>query len=168
MEPVQMLGRAGLGQPGIQKVPLRHAGHLSWGCVSQHSWSLPSTLCSEVVAPGTWGCVFGFELVEALLSVWLALWGWSFARGPLLSDSPLCGCLWCRVLSFPCCLFPSFTGPAKGPFVPFSAGFRRSVAACVTRVTPSFLPSLPRGGPSLPSLSQVSRLGFFGLPSLGQ
>ena len=67
--------------------------------------------------------------------------GFRHARGPLLSDSPLCGCLWCPVLSFPCCLFPSFTGPAKGPFVPFSAGFRRSVAACVTRVTPSFLPS---------------------------
>ncbi len=27
-------------------------------------------------------------------------------------------------------------------FVPFSAGFRRSVAACVTRVTPSFLPAV--------------------------
>lgn len=29
----------------------------------------------EVVAPGAWGCVFGLVLVEALLSVWLALWG---------------------------------------------------------------------------------------------
>jgi len=31
-----------------------------------------------------------------------------FARGPLLSDSPLCRLLRCRVLSFLCCLFPPF------------------------------------------------------------
>ena len=133
-----MLGRAGSGQPGIPKVPLRHAGHLSWGCVSQHSWSLPSTLCSEVVAPGAWGCVFGLVLVEALLSVWLALWGWSPARGPLLSDSPLCGRLWCRVLSFPCCLFPSLQALQKVPLFPFAAGVRCDVVTCVPRVTPFF------------------------------
>jgi hypothetical protein len=47
-----------LGQPGIQKVPFRHARHLSWGCVSQHNLSHPSTLCSEVCCPGVWGvCV---------------------------------------------------------------------------------------------------------------
>lgn len=116
---VQVLGRADVGQPGIPKVPFRHAGHLSWGCVSQHSWSLPSTLCSEVVAPGTWGCVFSLVLVEALLSVWLVLWGWSLARGPLLSDSPLCSFLWCRVLSFLCCLFPSFQALQGFLLLPF-------------------------------------------------
>ena len=116
---VQMLGRAGSGQPGIPKVPLRHAGHLSWGRVSQHSWSLPSTLCSEVVAPGAWVCVFGLVLVEALLSVWLALWGWSLACGPLLPDSPP---LWMPVVSgslLSVLSLPVLAGPAKGPFLPF-------------------------------------------------
>jgi len=114
-----MLGRADSGQPGIPKVPLRHAGHLSWGCVSQHSWSLPSTLCSEVVAPGAWGCAFGLVLVEALLSVWLALflWGWSLCLwSPPFRQSPLqtpevSGSL-LSVLSI-----PVLAGPAKGPFV---------------------------------------------------
>jgi hypothetical protein len=72
----QMLGRADLGQPGIPKVPLRHAVHLSWGCSSQHSWRCNKsiiiiiidrplatnssyhhfTLCSEAVGPAAWQC----------------------------------------------------------------------------------------------------------------
>jgi hypothetical protein len=65
--------------------------------------------------------------------------------GPLLSDSPLCRLLRCRVLSFLCCLFPPFSGPAKGPLFPHVAGVRCNVVACVPRVTPSSS-SLRRGG----------------------
>lgn len=141
-----MLGRADLGQPGIPKVPLRHAGHLSWGCVSQHSWRFPFTLCSEAVGPVAWQCVFGLERVEALLSVWLALWGWSLCLwSPPFRQSPLqtpgvSGSL-LSVLSV-----PAVSGPAKGPLFPYVAGVRCNVVACVPRVTPSS--SVPQ--PALP------------------
>lgn len=137
-----MLGRADLGQPGIPKVPLRHAGHLSWGCVSQHNWRFPFTLCSEAVGPVAWQCVFGLERVEALLSVWLALWGWSLCLwSPPFRQSPLqtpevSGSL-LSVLSV-----PAVSGPAKGPLFPYVAGVRCNVVACVPRVTPSSSSSL--------------------------
>jgi hypothetical protein len=63
-------------------------------------------------------CVFGLERVEALLSVWLALWGWSLCLwSPPFRQSPLqppevSGSL-LSVLSV-----PAVSGPAKGPFVP--------------------------------------------------
>jgi hypothetical protein len=134
-----MLGRADLGQPGIPKVPLRHAGHLSWGCVSQHSWRFPFTLCSEAVGPVAWQCVFGLERVEALLSVWLALWGWSLCLwSPPFRQSPLqtpevSGSL-LSVLSV-----PAVSGPAKGPLFPYVAGVRCNVVACVPHVNPFFI-----------------------------
>jgi hypothetical protein len=58
-----------------------------------------------------------------------------FACGPLLSDSPLCRLLRCRVLSFPCCV-PAVSGPAKGHLFPYVAGVHCNVVACVPRVTP--------------------------------
>jgi hypothetical protein len=65
--------------------------------------------------------IFQKRLAQWHGSVWSAWKGWKpsclcgwlcgvgvFARGPLLSDSPLCRLLRCRVLSFLCCLFPPF------------------------------------------------------------
>jgi hypothetical protein len=79
--------------------------------------------------------VFGSLLVEALLSVWHAFRVWSIARGPLLSDSPFCRCLWCWVLSFPCCAFPPSWSCTR---ILFSVhpGFRCDVVARMTHVTP--------------------------------
>jgi hypothetical protein len=57
--------------------------------------------------------------VEALLSVWLALWGWSHARGPLLSNSPLCRLLLVSGSLLSVLFVPVLSGPAKGPFVPY-------------------------------------------------
>jgi hypothetical protein len=89
----------------------------------------------KCVAPGHWVCVFGSLLVEALLSVWRAFRVWSIACGPLLSDSSLCRCLWCWVLSFPCCAFPPSWSCTR---ILFSVhpGFRCDVVACTTHVTP--------------------------------
>jgi hypothetical protein len=79
-----------------------------------------------------WQCVFGLERVEALLSVWLALWGWSLGLGsPPFRQSPLqtpevSGSL-LYVLSV-----PAVSGPAKGHLFPYVRGDNGLVSPAVT------------------------------------
>jgi hypothetical protein len=73
--------------------------------------------------------------------VWLVFWwkpsclcGWLYGVGvmpvvPSFQTVPSADSCWCRVLSFPCCLFPSYQALQRVPLFPTSAGFRCSVAA---------------------------------------
>jgi hypothetical protein len=112
----------------------RHPGSNARLCHHRTArYQLSHYCCALSVAPRE----TAIDAVSALSDCFSARLQNTLRRGPLLSDSPFCRCLWCWVLSFPCCAFPPSWSCTR---ILFSVhpGFRCDVVACTTHVTPFF------------------------------